>query len=204
MTASAKDSAAAGEPKRVRRDPDTRRAEIVEAARVLYLERTYADVGLAEVAAAGSVSRPLLYRYFPAGRSDVFVAVAEALVDELHDRLRHAARAPFSSAKRMEHLLAALFAFFTDNPDAYRLLFHDIWAVREEGVAEAVLAARSRLAGEIAHVVAGAGGSADEILLVSNGILGCALANVELAIADAVDTEAAWRVTCAFAASQLD
>ncbi len=203
MGTSGKEPAAAAETKRVRRDPDTRRAEIVEAARGLYLERTYADVGLAEVAAAGSVSRPLLYRYFPAGRSDVFVAVAEVLVDELHDRLRHAARAPFSSAMRMEHLLAALFAFFTDNPDAYRLLFQDVWAVREDGVADAVLAARSRLAGEIAHVVATEGGSAEEIRLISTGILGCALASVELALTGTVDTELAWRVTCAFAAAQL-
>lgn len=191
------------EKKRVRRSPDARRSEIVDAACGLYLERNYLDVGLAEVAAAGSVSRPLLYRYFPAGRSDVFVAVVEALVDELHDRLRHAARAPFSSAKRMEHLLAAFFAFFTDHPTAYRVLVQDVWAVRDPEVAAAAQSARARLVGEIAHVVAAGGGSADHVLLLSTGIFGCALANVELAMADAVDTEVAWKITCAFATSQL-
>jgi AcrR family transcriptional regulator len=190
--------------KQVRRDPDARRAEIVDAAREVFLERGYAEIGLAEVASAGSVSRPLVYRYFPQGRPDLFVAVAEGLVAELHERLRHAAAAPFSSAKRMEHLLAALFAFFTENPAAYRVLFHEVWAARDEAVAAAVTAARAPLTSEIADIVATGGGSADEVLLVSTGILGCALANVELALAGAVDAETSWRVTCAFAATQLE
>ena len=192
------------ESKQIRRDPDARRAEIVDAARTVFLERGYAEIGLAEVATAGAVSRPLVYRYFPQGRPDLFVAVAEGLVAELHERLRHAASAPFSSTKRMEHLLAALFAFFTENPDAYRVLFHEVWAARDDGVAAAVTAARAPLTTEIADVVASGGGSAEEVLLISTGILGCALANVELALVGAVDPEAAWRVTCAFAAGQLE
>jgi AcrR family transcriptional regulator len=192
------------ESKQIRRDPDARRAEIVDAARAVFLERGYAEIGLAEVATAGSVSRPLVYRYFPQGRPDLFVAVAEDLVAELHERLRHAASAPFSRTKRMEHLLAALFAFFTENPDAYRVLFHEVWAARDDAVAAAVVAARAPLTTEIADIVASSGGSADEVLLISTGILGCALANVELALGGNVDPEAAWRVTCAFAAAQLE
>lgn len=191
------------ESRQVRRDPDARRAEIVEAARAIFLERGYAEIGLVEVASAGSVSRPLVYRYFPAGRADLFVAVAEDLVAELHERLRHAGSAPFSPAKRMEHLLAALFAFFTESPGAYRVLFHELWAARDDAVAAAVVAARAPLAAEIAEVVAAGGGTADEVLLVSTGVLGCALANIELALAGTVDAEAAWRVTCAFAAAHL-
>jgi AcrR family transcriptional regulator len=191
------------ESKQVRRDPDARRAEIVDAARAIFLRQGYAEIGLAEVANAGAVSRPLVYRYFPQGRPDLFVAVAEDLVAELHERLRHAASAPFSSAKRMEHLLAALFAFFTENPAAFRVLFHEVWAARDDAVSAAVVAARAPLTSEIADVVATGGGSADEVLLISTGIFGCALANIELALAGTVDAEAAWRVTCAFAAAQL-
>jgi AcrR family transcriptional regulator len=191
------------EAKQVRRDPDSRRAEIVEAARDIFLERGFAEIGLAEVATAGSVSRPLVYRYFPGGRPDLFVAVAEDLVSDLHERLRHAASAPFSSAKRMEHLLAALFAFFTDNPGAYRVLFHEPWAARDDAVAAAVTAARAPLAAEIAELAATAGGTAEEVLLISTGILGCALANIELALSGAADAETAWRITCTFARTYL-
>lgn len=189
--------------KPARRERDVRRTEIVDAARQLFLEQSFDEVGMAQVATAGAVSRPSVYRYFPGGRTEVFVAVAEAVVEEVRDRLHHATQGPFSDAKRMEHLLAALFAYFTANPAAYRLLFQDIWATRDPDVTDAVLAARGQLAAEIAGIVASSGGDADDVLLTSTGILGCALANLEQVFAGTVDGEAAWRVTCALAVACL-
>lgn len=189
--------------KQVRRDAGARRAEIIGAARGLFLERSCSEIAMGDVAAAGSVSRALVYRYFPAGCSEVFVAVVEDLVGELHERLRPVAGAPFSEAKRMEHLLAALFTFFADNPDAYRLLFREAWASRDDDVVQAVAAARAPLVAVIAEIVGGRGGTAQDVLLISTGILGCALANIELALAGTVDTEAAWRVTYQLAVAQL-
>ena len=66
-------------PRPMRMRPDDRRAEILEVARRLLLESGYAAVGLAEIATAGEVSRPSVYRYFPDGRTDVFVAVVDSL-----------------------------------------------------------------------------------------------------------------------------
>src|SRR5690242_11115547 len=100
--------------------PDDRRAEILDAAKRLLLESGYAAVGPAEIAAAGGISRPSVYRYFPDGRSEVFVSVVEAIGDELRERLRYAAQAPFSPARRLEQVLAALFAFFRESPGAFR------------------------------------------------------------------------------------
>lgn len=191
--------------KRTRRSPDLRRAEIVEAARNVFLERGYTDVGLTEVAAAGDVSRGLVYRYFPAGRPDLFLAVADGILGELQERLRYAASSPFSAAKRMEHLLAAMFAFFQDQPSSFRFLFRDVWAARDESIEAATLAARGPIAAEIASLVAdsGADGSADEITATSVGILGFALANVELVLNQGADAETAWRVTCDFATARM-
>lgn len=191
------------QPKPVRRERQARRTELVDAARQLLLERSFDEVGMAEVATAGAVSRPSVYRIFPGGRGEVFVAVAESVVEELRERLHHATQGPFSDAKRMEHLLAALFTYFSANPAAYRLLFQDAWATRDPEVVSAVAAARSRLAAEIAGIVASGGGDADDVLLTSTAILGAALANLELVLAGAADGEAAWRVTCALALSRL-
>jgi hypothetical protein len=66
-----------------------------------------------------------------------------------------------------------------------------------------VVAARAPLAGEIAALVASHRGSADEVLLASTGILGCALANIEQVLAGAVDGESAWRVTSELALAYL-
>jgi AcrR family transcriptional regulator len=183
--------------------PSDRRAEIVAAARGVFLETGYAGVGLVEVAAAGDVSRGSIYRYFPNGRPDLFLAVTEDLLAELHGRLRYAASVPFSAAKRMEHLVAAMFAFFQEEPRAFRLLFRDVWAANEPAVEASAGAARGLLTAEIASVIADAGASADELTASSGGILGFALANIELALNNEIDPETAWAVTCRYAVSQL-
>lgn len=48
-------------PKRVRKHPDTRRAEIVATARQVFADTGYAESGLAEIASAAQVSKGLLY-----------------------------------------------------------------------------------------------------------------------------------------------
>ena len=44
---------------------------------------------------------------------------------------------------------------------------------------------------------------ADDLVSASTGVLGFALANVELCIAGQVDAETAWRVTCEYATSRF-
>ena len=75
-----------------RKSGPARRADIVGAARAVFLAEGYADVGLTDVAAAGEVSRGLVYRHFPRGRSELFLAVTEDLLGELQERLRYAAK----------------------------------------------------------------------------------------------------------------
>lgn len=191
------------ETRKTRRRPDDRRAEIIDAARGVFLVGGYDGAALAEVAAAGDVSRGSIYRYFPSGRTDLFAAVVDQMVGELHERLRYAASVPFSASTRMEHLVGALFAFFQEEPNAYRFLFRDVWTTGEPAIEAAGVAARSMLTGEIAAVIADVDASVAELSAAATGILGFALANVELALAGEVDAETAWKVTCTYAASQL-
>jgi AcrR family transcriptional regulator len=191
-------------PKPVRLRPDDRRAEIIEAARGVFLGAGYDGAALAEVAAAGQVSRGSIYRNFPSGRPDLAEAVIHQIVDELRERLRYAASVPFSASTRMEHLIGALFTFFRDEPDAYRFVFREVWASGEASIEAAGLAARSVLAGEIAGVLADSDATVVELTAAATGILGFALANVEMVMSDQVDAETAWKVTCRYAASQLD
>jgi len=195
-----------GEPratKRIRKNPETRRAEIVTTAREVFAVNGYAQSGLAEVASAAKVSKGLLYHYFPSGRPQLFVSVVEELVTEFQQRLRQAAKVPFSPRTRMEHLLGALFAFFDENPTAYRLLFRDPWVTHDETVEAAAIATRVQIASELAALMAGSGLPADDLVAASSGLLGFALANVELCLADQLTPEIAWRVTCDYATSRL-
>jgi AcrR family transcriptional regulator len=185
------------------RRPAERREEILRAARTVFLDTGYDGAGLAEVATEGGLSRGSIYRYFPAGRTDLFVAVADILVGELHERLRYAARVPFSPARRMEHLIGALFAFFDETPAAYRLLFRDVWTAGDAAVVGTVVGSRAILTADIASVLADADLSAAELAAASIGILGFALANVEATLDGAADSETAWQITCRFASSVL-
>lgn len=191
------------EPRKSRRRPEDRRTEIIEAARNVFLAEGYEGAALAEVAAAGDVSRGSIYRYFPAGRSDLFTAVVDRMVTELHERLRYAASVPFSAATRMEHLVGALFAYFQEQPNAHRVLFRDVWTTGDPAIEAAGVEARSMLTGEIATVIADADLPVEELNAAAAGILGFALTNVELALAGELEAETAWSVTCRYATSQL-
>jgi AcrR family transcriptional regulator len=190
--------------RRVRKSPTARRAEIVDAARTVFAAAGYEDAGLAEISDVAQVSKGLLYHYFPEGRPALFAAVTEQLLAELGARLEHATRVPFSARRRLEHLLATLFGFFTERPEAYRHLFEDGRASRDRLVAGSAEAARVQITTELASVMASLRLTPDELLAASHGILGFALATLDLCLANRLDPEIAWRTTCDYAGTMLD
>ncbi|MFT3852688.1 MAG: TetR family transcriptional regulator [Ilumatobacteraceae bacterium] len=62
------------------------RAALVAAARRLWAERGYADVGTEEIVQAAGVTRGALYHHF-ADKADLFAAVFEAVETDLTERL---------------------------------------------------------------------------------------------------------------------
>lgn len=65
--------------RRVRKDPDERREQILKHARALFRERPHASVSNTEIAAAAGVSRGLLNHYFGTRRELYVAAVAQML-----------------------------------------------------------------------------------------------------------------------------
>jgi AcrR family transcriptional regulator len=187
------DVVAAPSTRRVRKAPSARRAELVATARAVLIDGGLNDGGMADVAEAASVSKGLLYHYFPAGRPELIEAVAGEFATELIERVARAAALPFSPAVRMEHVLAALFAYFDEHPTAYRVLFVEVDGHQRNGPGSTACA---RIARELTSLLAGSGFSVDELLALSAGLVGFVLANVELCIAGVIDTEKAWRASC--------
>ncbi|MFI0354801.1 TetR/AcrR family transcriptional regulator [Actinomadura sp. 9N407] len=66
-------------PRRVRKEPDERRDQILACARALFSRRPYATVSNTEIAAAAGVSRGLLNHYFGTKRDLYLAAVAEMM-----------------------------------------------------------------------------------------------------------------------------
>jgi AcrR family transcriptional regulator len=188
----------------VRKSREARRADILASARAVFAAQGFAESGVAEVAASASVSRSLLYHYFPGGRPQLFVQVLDQLLDDLTRELRHAARVPFSPHAQLSHLLSALFTFFDEDPAAYRLLFQDPTVSHDPAVESAALTVRARITGELATVLAKSDLPPEDVVAASAGILGFALANVEQCLAGRLSPEHAWRVTCAFCLSPIE
>ncbi|MEW2067730.1 TetR/AcrR family transcriptional regulator [Streptomyces sp. NPDC007346] len=77
-------TAAAPPPRAYRRlSVEERRAQLLVAALGLFAHRAPDEVSLDEVAVAAGVSRPLVYRYFPGGRQQLYEAALGSAADEL-------------------------------------------------------------------------------------------------------------------------
>ncbi|WP_030899607.1 TetR/AcrR family transcriptional regulator [Streptomyces sp. NRRL F-5126] len=62
---------------------ERRRAQLLDAALTLFAHRTPEEVTPEDVAAAAGVSRPLVYRYFPGGKQQLYEAALRSSADEL-------------------------------------------------------------------------------------------------------------------------
>ena len=72
-------------PTRRRLSPDARREQLVAAAMPVVAEEGFADFSLGRIANRAGVTRNLLYHYFPRGRPDVALAVADEAGRQLTD-----------------------------------------------------------------------------------------------------------------------
>ncbi|MEU6539529.1 TetR/AcrR family transcriptional regulator [Streptomyces sp. NPDC047000] len=62
---------------------EQRRSQLLEAALTLFAHRAPEEVSLDDVAEAAGVSRPLVYRYFPGGKQQLYEAALRSAADEL-------------------------------------------------------------------------------------------------------------------------
>ncbi|MGI5457979.1 TetR/AcrR family transcriptional regulator [Streptomyces sp. CA-249302] len=62
---------------------EERRSQLLDAALGLFAHRAPEDVSLDDVAEAAGVSRPLVYRYFPGGKQQLYEAALRSAADEL-------------------------------------------------------------------------------------------------------------------------
>ncbi|MER7759423.1 helix-turn-helix domain-containing protein [Streptomyces sp. NPDC097619] len=62
---------------------EERRGQLLEAALQLFAHRAPEEVSLDDVAEAAGVSRPLVYRYFPGGKQQLYEAALRSAAEEL-------------------------------------------------------------------------------------------------------------------------
>lgn len=62
---------------------EQRRSQLLESALSLFAHRAPEDVSLDDVAEAAGVSRPLVYRYFPGGKQQLYEAALKSAAEAL-------------------------------------------------------------------------------------------------------------------------
>jgi AcrR family transcriptional regulator len=143
-------------PSRSRSGTDARRAlrrdELLDAA-LAAIRRDGPAVSMADLAAAGGVTKPILYRHF-GDRDGLVVALGQRFTADLMADLEHALAHPGTDPRAtIAATVDAFVAFIERDPEVYRLLVHR--AAREQPVAAEALGGFLRQVGQSIAVVLG-------------------------------------------------
>jgi len=94
---------------------EERRSQLLEAALSLFAQRVPEEVSLDDVAEAAGVSRPLVYRYFPGGKQQLYEAALRSAAEELEQCFSEPPEGPLTLrlARALDRYLA-----FVDQHDA--------------------------------------------------------------------------------------
>lgn len=114
---------AAPVPRRNTRLPRTaRRAQLMAAARDVFVARGYHAAGMDEIAERAGVSKPVLYQHFP-GKLDLYLDLLHSYVDDLVRAVRAALASTPDNKLRVRAAVQAYFDFIDDEGQGYRLVF---------------------------------------------------------------------------------
>ncbi|WP_125772896.1 TetR/AcrR family transcriptional regulator [Antribacter gilvus] len=94
-----------------------RRAELVRAARKA-VHKLGPAVSMDEIAAAAGTSKSIVYRYFD-DKAGLRLAVAEAVVRQMHDALRDAARAARTPEGALREMVRVYLEMIESSPNVY-------------------------------------------------------------------------------------
>ncbi|MFF4352759.1 TetR/AcrR family transcriptional regulator [Streptomyces sp. NPDC001530] len=94
---------------------EERRSQLLEAALSLFAHRAPEEISLDDVAEAAGVSRPLVYRYFPGGKQQLYEAALRTAAEELEHCFAEPPEGPLT--ERLSRALDRYLAF-VDQHDA--------------------------------------------------------------------------------------
>ncbi|NGO14986.1 TetR/AcrR family transcriptional regulator [Streptomyces sp. HC44] len=99
---------------------EERRSQLLDAALGLFARRVPEDVSLDDVAEAAGVSRPLVYRYFPGGKQQLYEAALRSAAEELEHCFAEPPEGPLT--QRLSHALDRYLAFVDEHDAGFSAL----------------------------------------------------------------------------------
>lgn len=150
-----------------------RRAQLLDAAREVFVASGFHAAGMDDIAEAAEVSKPVLYQHFP-GKLDLYLALLDESSQALIASVDTALASTADNKLRVAATVQAYFDFVDDPGGAFRLIFESD-LTNEAAVRERVDRTNDGCARRVSKVIAeDTGLTPDEAMLLAAGLVGLA------------------------------
>ncbi len=150
-----------------------RRAQLLDAAREVFVGSGYHAAAMDDIAEAAGVSKPVLYQHFPS-KLELYLALLDASSEELVAAVETALASTVDNKLRVQATVQAYFDFVDDPGGAFRLIFESD-LTNEAAVRERVDRSNDACALLVSKVIAQDTGLTDaEAMMLAAGLTGLA------------------------------
>mgnify|MGYP001172371193 CR=1 FL=1 len=160
-------------PRATRMPRSARRAQLLVAARQIFVSQGYHAAAMDDIAVQAGISKPVLYQHFPS-KLDLYLALLDSGAEEIIALMRDALASTRDNRTRVTRAVEAYFEFVDDSAETFRLLFEtDLF--NEAAVRERVQHTDDECAKLLVDVIAeDTGIGEDEALMLAFGLIGMA------------------------------
>lgn len=157
----------------VRLPRSARRAQLLEAAKAVFVDRGYHAAGMDEIAERAGVSKPVLYQHFP-GKRDLYLALLDAADEEIVADVLNSMKSSQNNKERVQATVSAYFAFVDREGGAYRLVFESD-LVNDPQVRRRIIEVQEHCARAVAELIRhDTDCTPQEATLLATGVVGMA------------------------------
>ena len=129
-----------------------RREQLVAVGRSVFADKGVAGTSVEEIAAAASVSKPVVYEHF-GGKEGLYAVVVDRELRALTEGVTAALTAGGSDRATIERAALALLDYIEGSPDGFRILVRDVSGDAPRGTYSSLL---SDVAGQVSHLMSDA------------------------------------------------
>lgn len=147
-----RESHGAAAAKGVRLPRRARRAQLLTAAREVFVAQGYHAAAMDDIAERAGVSKPVLYQHFP-GKLDLYLALLDESCDAMISASARALESTEDNKQRVTATMRAFYTYVADAEGAFRLVFESD-LTNEPSVRARVDRVTTECAKLIAHVIA--------------------------------------------------
>jgi len=135
----------------VRLPRKARRAQLLDAAREVFVAQGYHSAAMDDIAERAAVSKPVLYQHFPS-KLELYLALLDQTCDTVIEAVREALSSTDDNKQRVAATMEVFYAYVADEGGAFRLVFESD-LVNEPQVRERVDRVTNETAAWIAQVI---------------------------------------------------